>query len=138
MDACLPVKTEPAVDLGVWQMPNKYCVFLDYFYLCVEGLPVNAGRGHWILWSWSSIQVAACCWTWVLGTELWSSGKATSVLNHQGISPAWAALQTPTVAVDTSVVIPSIVCTHFLLFSGQFFWVKGKTSFSVLYIPGWS
>lgn len=52
-----------------------------YMYMCAPRVclvPVEAGRGHWIPWSWSY----RCLWgiTWVLGSEPRSSARATSPL----------------------------------------------------------
>jgi hypothetical protein len=66
-----------------------FCLFLK-IYLCISVLCLHAHlhtwRGHSILWCYSYRWLWVTLW--VLGTELGTSGRTTSALNHWDISPA--------------------------------------------------
>lgn len=51
-------------------------------------VPLESRRGHWITWDWIYRQLWTLIHNWVLGIELESSGRLTSVFNQWAISPA--------------------------------------------------
>lgn len=55
-------------------------------------MPMEARRGHWILWSWNYRQLSAGAVLWVLGMELGYSGKAARTLHNSAISPVQGLL----------------------------------------------
>lgn len=55
-------------------------------------MPMEARRGHWILWSWNYRQLWTGAVLWVLRMELGSSGKAARTLHNSAISPVQCLL----------------------------------------------
>lgn len=87
--------------------PTCISFFITYFFIYftrMSVLPadrhhrpgVTEARGCWILWSWWLLWAAV----WLLGTELRSSGRAASALNHWAISPASPAYTSWTTQVS--------------------------------------
>lgn len=56
--------------------------------LLKENSQINSRRQSWLAWNWaySDHELPVYCLMWVLGTEIGSSERAASPLNHGAIS----------------------------------------------------
>ena len=65
------------------------CIYFYFYFMCNGVLPAWISMwGCWGFWSWSYRELWAA--TWVLGTDLGSSGRLASALSYWAISPAHA------------------------------------------------